>query len=1289
MTTNVDFSGIFDTVLPNVYIKRVSISHESLADPGDARHYDDDQQYFLEKDQYGRKKFRPKDPEQFELIAAGKFLVAKAEIVIKDYTRGNKKPTWIGNETLLNNMKLRVLLSTKQQITNDLRNRRLTEDSIDRYKAGRGLKEQIISLRKINKKTIDSYRKEMIDGRTVHSATYEVSFKVYRPNPKHLAMFAGLFVDLNEYSRSKNITTQSSRRFLFGNFVGQVALENGSPVEQSNIFLLPNGKVWAGAVHFHRPTNQFMAGAFHTSQPHSTLQRKKVPNKLLQDFRILDRAQTAETLLKPFEVRSRKRRRSKHRGERYKKIMKNAYVSEPEYSMDRKGNTHMSFHVNMTKLIREKMQFGSIAAKADRIALRNIAELSEITSIKIFRNRVIKGMRRGENRIADFENRTELIAEASTTTLNSGDPIILTKPSNSYQEGAEPVPVGSIREINLRLGRNGSGIRTFAVSDLSMDRITDGFYSYSIEMEMEDGTEKFAENALETVTQAKNLLEEYQGLAMKPGNSDPETGEYTQEFINMINEEYKLPNPLEIVSRNRRDRQQTIRDSIVNLPWNNAVASYIDVLGNIARISTQQVLDLADILYTLIRPDTGSVDGITTVIEMIDALESQILRSLGKFSLNENNPTKSAFLLAELDFNDRTRAFKGRLPTKVVKVEKKFKRVLNSNTLRNVGYSYFNKFGDRRAAGHKRITNEQMKDRFSKEHSKYFNSSGLGGASPLPDGANSGLNLDTNYFSYLTPSKIFVGDSISLALLDRGQSLYNYPRYDRIISARLSMNPRVDSASSKTLVKTDPFSPEIDIEPPVDQSAGYNPDKANITVEEYVLSNTNSAILATAGIVAISPAKFEAEEKVNVLVDGENEDNSGGVAVTEMLGENTKFATEKADVEDFDVDEILTQDATEEYTSLQRSLVKQIAESNKGLFASKKRPSIKKIVGSKSVVGDEFDEKENSTQLKARFFRQMPNQLKSLFLSKSNLVNVDWDAVYNSQALDITRSQGLSSFFYLNFEHVNKIEVLVGFQKDDRGEPQVSSPVYRTLNRELLNSTERRSRELLCRMKSYSNKVLKTQKSEKLKMSEYDEAFFITQTNQDVVESELVENQINQQISDFVTPDTQGEELETTQAQELSDGLLSERLVEYSELNAIGRRALKSEVFRTIQENRIPPEFQSNLVVFQPKFVSRIGTNFGATENSQRNIVTTRSGTRSVLARRLAGRSARTDVFDSRQRVEPYLEDNRETGALNEAPMQQTSTSQTTRQAATTTNTSTVGGSYSGGSSGGSSGGGY
>ena len=95
-------------------------------------------------------------------------------------------------------------------------------------------------------------------------------------------------------------------------------------------------------------------------------------------------------------------------------------------------------------------------------------------------------------------------------------------------------------------------------------------------------------------------------------------------------------------------------------------------------------------------------------------------------------------------------------------------------------------------------------------------------------------------------------------------------------------------------------------------------------------------------------------------------------------------------------------------------------------------------------------------------------------------------------------------------------------------------------------------------------------------------------------------------------------------------------------------------------------------MVLQPKFVSRVGTNFGSREGTQRNIVTTRSGVRAALVRRETGRNARTDVLDTR---------------VDEQVSVEATTSQPT-VAAPTAPTST-GGSYSGGSSGGGGGGGY
>mgnify|MGYP003111137352 CR=1 FL=1 len=261
MATRVDFSSVFNTVLPNVYIRNVSLAHANLADPKRGVEYDDDQNYAFEKNEFGKRFFPNLPPQDVQLIAEGKFLEVKAQIVIKDYYRDNQKSQWFENDEILNLLKLRVLLSTKAQLTNDLRSRGLTEKNIEDSIAEGGLKEQIISLKKTNKASLLNFQKQQIGERTVYTITYDVSFKVYRPNPRHVAIFAGTFVDLNEYARTRDSLAQSRKRFLYGNFSGQLLVNKGERPLDSNVFILPDGKAWAGPVHFHEPTNTFMAGA--------------------------------------------------------------------------------------------------------------------------------------------------------------------------------------------------------------------------------------------------------------------------------------------------------------------------------------------------------------------------------------------------------------------------------------------------------------------------------------------------------------------------------------------------------------------------------------------------------------------------------------------------------------------------------------------------------------------------------------------------------------------------------------------------------------------------------------------------------------------------------------------------------------------------------------------------------------------------------------------------------------------------------------------------------------------
>ena len=197
------------------------------------------------------------------------------------------------------------------------------------------------------------FQKQEIDGRTVYTLTYDVSFKVYRPNPRHVAMFAGTFMDLNEYARTRESLAQSRRRFLYGNFAGQLLVNKGERPLNSNVFIQSDGKAWAGPVHFHEPTNTFMAGAFHSSQPHPRLQRKVIGNTTTLDYRLLDGAEEARTLLRPY-TRAAAEEERLCRGEKTsKKIMKSAYISEQTIPQT-VWAVFMTFHINFDKIIKRK-----------------------------------------------------------------------------------------------------------------------------------------------------------------------------------------------------------------------------------------------------------------------------------------------------------------------------------------------------------------------------------------------------------------------------------------------------------------------------------------------------------------------------------------------------------------------------------------------------------------------------------------------------------------------------------------------------------------------------------------------------------------------------------------------------------------------------------------------------------------------------------------------------------------------------------------------------------------------
>ena len=1132
MTTQVDFSSVFDIVLPNVYIKKISLLPSNLVDRTSASYYDEDIEYNYEKNVFGKTKVGNK-PINFSQVAPGeKYLMVRAELVIKDHVRKDGKPYWVGNDELLGLMKLRVLLSRKEKVTEKLADRGLTPHLLKLAKRKGGIQEQVISLSRNNIMSIEDFKQETIDGRKVYCVSYNVSFKLPKLRPNHLAIFANTMVDLNAYALTKSKYAHSKRGHLQGNIAGQLILSRGSTVDESTMFVLPNGKVWGGPVHEHE--GSYMAGAFHTSVRHPPLKEKKVPNAVVEDHRLLAQAARSSLLLRP-------KRHKLPRGKRntpLKKPIKHAYISDPEYSSNGKNELFMTFHVNFMKLLKEKTQFGALIDTADPKAKQRVSELSAIKGIRIYRNRVLRGLTRADYKLAEYDDRTEMVAHSAETTPGKVKTRRNMRQKTPNIVDSEKVLIGSIREVDLGFTKN-LGIRSFAVSDFDMAKKTDGEFNYTVELDITDGTQKFVEEELRKLMQARNLLIEYLGIASVEGHMDMSSGKFSQMFINKMRSTYDIPREEEVLGASRKERLQVARRSLANLPWNRSIAAYTDVLGNLTDFSLNDSVKLSEILYSFVNPLTGNPEGIRTALLLMENLESKITSRLGKKSLST----------AEMDFKTRTAAYKGKMPKDIFSYKKTFRKLHDSNILNNVGYNFLGAPGKHKNAGHRAVTTEKMKERFGKEHSKYF-------------GGPADEVLGRNYYSYLSPAGIELGLSYRLRLLDRGNSLWSSKQYNSFTANRLAMNPRSDS-SPKKLNKSSPREQDYDLSPPLDYGSDYRPEDAGVSRETYGIANANIGILGKAGISIMTPSTFEKERKAGLLLDGDDEDQDL-VDPKEILGENTKFATDALAKEEIDMLPVDDEQKTD-LVEVGSIFISALTTSRDSLIGRNEKQSAFQIG---AFVEDRLNKRKNPEEAKQRFFGRMPNQVRSIFMSEENGTLVNWLRVGGISGKDLLRSPSYAGMLYLNFQHINRIEVLIGFTKDRRGEAQVSHPIYRVLNEGRFGSIEEKGRPLLCRMTSYENKLLRFKKSRKLAMPEYDSSFFIVPKNSNRVNTEAV-------VED-------------------AEELLVSRLVELSTLNKVGKVSLKREINKMLRINDVPAEFQTTLPVFQPNVVNRVGTRFGA-----------------------------------------------------------------------------------------------
>tara|TARA_R110000796_G_scaffold251926_3_gene384508 strand:- start:2541 stop:6314 length:3774 start_codon:yes stop_codon:yes gene_type:complete len=1188
MQIQVDFPSIFNTALPKVYIKKVTLLPNTTPGSRNGVSYDLESDDGLQKNKYGKKKPKKISPRFRDVSPAGRSLEIKTEVTIKERIKQDGDTTWYNNSEFNEFLNLKIVLARTQDAIENLEDGNFTPKYLKKLKRRSQVIEKNISLRK-NETPILDQKVESIDGKKVYSTTYEVTFEIPSYRPRNLSVFAATFVDLREYYLHKSPGVKSSRRFFQGTAVSQRVIKAGEVPTGSSIYLLPDKKLWAGPIHYHEPSG-FMAGAFHGPQAHPRLEKRKVPNLVVRDFRVLEDIKQSDFLLRPEKKRLNKKLENKRaKGNRI--IKKNLYITEPEYAFNEINQLRFIFHLDMYKVIAEKSQFGACFRRADASAKRRIMNNTRIKNLFVLRSRVKQGLSKNEVVTLNDLEQQSLVAQSGESKRNVVQPRRTKKSLNPALEDSEKVVTGGIREI--KLGVEGSeGIRTFTVSDFDMSKRTDGLYSYSVDFEIQDGTAIFVNDQRNKLTQAIGTLTEYYGVASRAENTNKTTGLFTEDFIKEMEEIYKIPEFRDVNVPNRRRRRRAVQSSIAKAPWLNAIAVYSDVMRNLTNARQSDIVRASLLLHSLVEPSSGSVTGIEKMLEMLQLAQSKLsFAAIGGKNRSGTPLSKTNIpMIDEVDYNAKTSAFKGKLSKSAIRLTKKFKTVHDSNIQNFVGYDFLN-LQRSKNLGLRVITTDQLSQRLSLENQKYFSRNAAAevlqppvGDSQTPEDFTRFINLEDAYYSYLTPAVVYHGKK-RLKLVGRGRRLWNVSQYDSMITNLVNSSKERDSLSSKKKEvfrgpKTTPYIPSLS---PIEYRADYRPNKAKVNMDTYETNVVNASLISKYG-VTLTTKKTEniftiAEDNYYGLEERERKN----LRSKKYLGESTLFTNDflankfaKMPIDD---------NQLRDFTSVSTLFVKSNIQSTDGGLSNKKKKTIKLFRPSdeRNIIDKElekYDDKKNPQAKKQRFISKIPNQIKSIFMGDDPRTNKNWFTVLENKGFDLISSSQYTGLYYFNYNHINQIEVLVGFEKDRNENIQASAPIYRMLTKEVFDRISDAGRPFVCRLRPAT--IPYFGKSRKLSLPEYNTTFILSsRTNQRdlTADAELVELQDESgEDFDFETPE---------------ESIFISRLTEYEDLDTTGRRVLRRLIRRNTRLSGLLPEFTSNTFIQQPRRISRTGATFG------------------------------------------------------------------------------------------------
>lgn len=914
-----------------------------------------------------------------------------------------------------------------------------------------GTTTQTLSINNTKNKITDYTAYTNNDGDKIYEVPYKVQFSIDK-QPEHLAYFAVCSIDLDSLCADLKIDYDIAESFEEnGRVISEIVINESAVVSESFVYADKNGVVWSGPVH---QNSQGIWRSGDDETPDSiNLDRIVVTNTKVQDFRRFNRI---ERLMVDFNDNEKYSLLSQKQAENITKIQSTDYkpdrysaeFTELFSSTDANGNAKFLFGVNFINVLKNYSKFSKLLdTNNDTFKEESIRE-TRILDLKLFRRRIKNSSQKPYEK-QNPEQPDELILQTKDISWRNFVDI-----NNK---------TASIKEADILTQNANNFIRFFTGVDKNFKQLTDGVYQYYIEFEIEDGINDFVRTKLQELETAKQLLVEYYNKISKPTmkkfiaeNSNPHIdspNEYSQNSLVMDYGYDIVSNKLspQLVSKLIREYGSFTSPSA---PWNacNIIFSYIlDIFS--AEISTDEDRKkISDSLFEMLNPNATNPQIVQRTIEMFEYFITNISKtfdiSLEAISLSGPASTSSS------------------KPVKSFKVTKIFDSVADTSIVKSFGIDYLSNTVSQPSGddGLLTITSIGMERRIQNEISKYFTTQDPNISFP------SALdNSDSIKYSYLSPTRIdFPGKSTILTRLSSSQDdskarnidyFFQDNSFTKAVSLQADiLNFKLDvTGKNRFLMESGKEDTQQQLTPARLRGVA--------SLQQKVASNKMKEVFAEYSSTTFQKYSVSADRNVPGSVNDTAIINFMSSLSADALRAKQASGYKRRSTGSGFIPNYVEDD----YIKKLSSVVTTNTIISNNLVTGFRRVFPQQFLGNIPI------------QLRAIIFR--PQELQSDI--RASLTNTD-------NSYKINTENKARNYFY--FEMLTEIQYLESFETNEAGEESTITPRWRTLTKQFIDGLQRQ-KEILCRIRSFSNQNIGIKSNTEVEERCYDKYFILRTTS--------------------------------------------------------------------------------------------------------------------------------------------------------------------------------------------------